>query len=367
MTDSGYWRRLRLTLTHALTARLLPLLRAAALGLIAAAPLATSANAQQQPGATTIQTPNGPIPVQRGSAAAPASQNQTQNQTQTLSVHVRLVSVFVNVTDSAGAPVPNLTRDNFQIAEDNQPQPIAVFEKQSGVPLSLVLAIDTSGSTHKDSSVEQHAARDFVHALIRPVDQLSVYEFNSDVREVVPFTSNVHRIDEGLGSLGRGPATAFYEAVYLAAQGLGSHSGRKVLVLISDGGNTVSGTTYQQALEQAQRGEVMIYSIIDVPIEADAGRDTGGEHAMITLSQETGGKYFYADSQHLDEAFRKISDDLRTQYLLAYYPRQVAQGDLTLAAQRDAYHSISVSLSGLGPDLHYTPLYRTGYYRAVAP
>jgi Ca-activated chloride channel family protein len=295
------------------------------------------------------------------------AQAQQPNPPSTLTVHVRLVSVFVNVTDPAGAPVPNLTRDNFQISEDGHPQPIAVFEKQSGVPLSLVLAIDTSGSTHKDFSVEQHAARDFVHALIRPVDQLSVYEFNSDVREVVPFTNNVRRIDQGLGSLGRGPATAFYEAVFLASQSLSTHNGRKVLVLISDGGNTVAGTTYQQALEQAERGEVMIYSIIDVPIEADAGRDTGGEHAMITLSQETGGKYFYADSQHLDDAFRKISDDLRTQYLLAYSPRRVAEGELTLAAQRDAFHTIGVSLTGLAPGLHYTPLYRTGYYRSITP
>lgn len=285
----------------------------------------------------------------------------------TLSVQVRLVSVFVNVTDTAGAPVPNLTRDNFLLTEDSRQQALAVFEKQSGVPLSLVLAIDTSGSTHKDFSLEEHAAHDFVHALLRPVDQLAVFEINSDVREVVPFTNNVHRIDQGLANLGRGPATAFFSAVYLASQGLAGRPGRKVLVLISDGTNTVEGTTYGQALEQAERGEVMIYSIIDVPIEADAGRDTGGEHAMITLSEQTGGKYFYADSAHLGEAFRKISDDLRTQYLLAYYPRPLTGGEQTVAAQRDAFHTIHVALTGLAPEARYTALYRTGYYRAVAP
>jgi Ca-activated chloride channel family protein len=289
------------------------------------------------------------------------------NSAPTLSVQVRLVNVFVNVTDTNGAPVPNLTRDNFLLTEDSRKQTIAVFEKQSGVPLSLVLAIDTSGSVHKDNTIEEHAAHDFVHALLRPVDQLSVLEFNSDVREAVPFTNNVHRIDQGLAGLTRGPATAFFSAVYLASQSLAPHAGRKVLVLISDGSNTVAGTTYQQALEQAERGEVMIYSIIDVPIAADAGRDTGGEHAMITLSQETGGKYFYADSAHLKEAFQKISDDLRTQYLLAYYPRQLAQGEQTIAAQRDAYHTIGVALTGLPPGTHDTALYRTGYYRSVTP
>jgi Ca-activated chloride channel family protein len=285
----------------------------------------------------------------------------------TLSVQVRLVSLFVNVTDATGAPVPNLTQDNFVLTEDKHPQKIAVFEKQSGVPLSLVLAIDTSGSTHKDFSLEEHAAHNFVHALLRPVDLLSVIEFNSDVREDVPFTNSVHRIDQGLSSLGHGPATAFFSAVYLSAQSLAPHSGRKVLVLISDGGNTVAGTTFSQALEQAQRGEVMIYSIIDVPIQADAGRDTGGEHAMITLSQETGGKYFYADSRHLNEAFQKISDDLRTQYLLAYYPRRLPSGEQTLEAQRDGYHTIGVTLTGLPPEACYNALYRTGYYRVVAP
>ncbi len=300
-------------------------------------------------------------------ASAPALAQGT-DKTETLSVHVRLVSVFVNVTDAHGAPVPNLSKENFLLSEDGRPQSISVFEKQSGVPLALVLAIDTSGSTHKDTSIEQRAAREFVHAMLRPVDQLSLFEFNSDVREVVPFTNNVKRIDQGLGSLGRGPATAFFSAVYLASEGLAAHSGRKVLVLISDGGNTVQGTTFQQALEQAQRGEVMIYSIIDVPIEADAGRDTGGEHAMITLSEQTGGKYFYADSTHLADAFGKISDDLRTQYLLAYYPRPVRVGAPAFDPTAPAgFHSIHLALTGLPADEQDTASYRAGYYRAPQP
>ena len=188
------------------------------------------------------------------------------------------------------------------------------------MPLSIVLAIDTSGSTHKDLSLEKSAAHNFVHALMRPVDQLDLMDFNSDVREVVPFTNNVHRVDAGLENLSIGPATALYDAVYLASQILAPRRGRKVLVIISDGGNTVKGVDYAQALEQARRGEVMIYSIIDLPVVADAGRETGGEHALITLSQETGGKYYYADEGNLDKAFRQVSEDLRTQYLIGYYP-----------------------------------------------
>jgi Ca-activated chloride channel homolog len=268
-------------------------------------------------------------------------------------VDVKLVNVFANVTDANGAPVGGLTKDDFTIAEDGHPQKIAVFERQSAVPLSIVLAIDTSGSVNKDMAIEKRAAHNFVHALIRPVDRLDLIDFSSDVREVVPFTNKLGWIDSGLENLQMGPATALYSAVYLSAQNLASRPGRRILVLISDGSNTVKGTDYADALEQAVRAEAMVYSIIDVPIAADAGRDTGGEHAMITLSQETGGKYYYADAEHLNEAFQKVSDDLRTQYLLAYYPEhRLASSD---------FRTISVTLKQPA-NAHYTVRHRTGYY-----
>ena len=157
------------------------------------------------------------------------------------------------------------------------------------MPLNVVLAIDTSGSVRKDFDVEQQAAHRFVHALLRPVDRLDLMEFNDNVREVVGFTNSASRIDRGLNDIRGGAATALYSGVYLAAQTLAPYSGRKVLVLISDGGNTVNGTTYDMALEEAVRGEVMVYSIIDVPIYASAGRDLAGEHAMITLSEQPAG------------------------------------------------------------------------------
>ena len=270
-------------------------------------------------------------------------------------VDVRLVNVFVNVTDATGAPVPGLTQDDFAIAEDGRPQKIAYFERDTGIPLSVVLAIDTSGSTHKDLWVEKTAAHNFVHALIRPVDQLDLMDFNSDVREVVPFTNNVRRIDSGLENLSLGPATALYDAIYLASQSLAQRRGRKVLVIISDGGNTVKGVDYSQALEQARRGEVIVYSVIDLPVVADAGRETGGEHALMTLSEETGGKYYYADEGNLDQAFRKVSEDLRTQYLIGYYPGH--------RVSDSPFRTISVTLAkppaARGP---YTVRHRTGYY-----
>jgi Ca-activated chloride channel homolog len=273
-------------------------------------------------------------------------------QTPTINVNVRLVNVFVNVTDDKGAPIPGLTRDDFLLSEDNHPQKIAVFERQSELPLEIVLAIDTSGSVHKDLSVEQEAAKHFVHSLLRPVDHLDLMEFADNVREVIFFTNNPGRIDRGLNDMGRGAATALYSGVYLASQSLAPRSGRKVLVIISDGGNTVKGTTYDMALEQALRGEVMVYPIIDVPIAASAGRDLAGEHALITLSQQTGGKYYYADASSLDKTFAQLSEDLRTQYLIGYYPEhRLGSG----------FRSISVKLRNPS-DAGYRVRNRPGYY-----
>jgi Ca-activated chloride channel homolog len=270
-------------------------------------------------------------------------------------VNVRLVNVFVNVTDAHGAPVPGLTQKDFALSEDGRPQKISYFERQSNVPLSIVLAIDTSGSTRKDIPLERAAAHDFVQSLLRPSDRLCLMDFNSDVREVVPFTSNIRLIDAGLRHLDFGPATALYSAVYLASQQLEPRHGRKVLVLISDGGNTKSDVDYSQALEAARRGQVMVYSIIDVPIMADAGRDTDGEHAMIALSQETGGEFYYANAGDLREAFHKVSENLRTQYLLGYYPDRTRRGD--------EFRRISVRLTRApASDGPYSVQNRTGYF-----
>ena len=107
-----------------------------------------------------------------------------------------------------------------------------------------------------------------------------------------PFTSDLKRIDRGIDRLRLGSATALYDALYLSAQALESRQGRKVLVVVTDGGDTVSQTNYQQALRQAQEAEAIVYSIISLPIEASAGRDLGGEHALIQLSNDTGGSIF---------------------------------------------------------------------------
>jgi len=280
-----------------------------------------------------------------------------QEASTTLKVDVKLVNVFVTVTDARGAPVSNLGRENFLIKEDGRDQKIAVFSRESELPLSIILAVDTSLSTRKDLPLELASARKFVHAILRPQDGLSVYKFSEEVHQVVPFTSDLKAIDSGIDRIRNGAATALYDAIYLGSGALSRRQGRKVMVLITDGGDTVSQVSYKEALRAAQESEALIYSIIIVPIEASAGRDTGGEHALIRISEDTGGKYYYAtSSSQLDDAFRKISDELRTQYLLAYYPLQrFSDSD---------FRRIQVNLLNAPAGGPYELRNRAGYYTA---
>ncbi len=292
-------------------------------------------------------------------AGAQAPQSNEGQQVPTIRVQTRLVNVALNVEDAKGAPVGGLGRDDFEVLEDGASQRIAVFEKESATPLSIVLAMDVSESVMTNERLEKEAAKHFVRALLRPQDQLDLMEFSDDVRELVPFTNDRKRIESGINRLQIGDDTALYDAVYLASQRLGETSEangqRRVIVLISDGGDTVKrGSKYGQALEQAQRAGAMVYSLIVVPIVADAGRNTGGEHALIQLSEDTGGKYYYAaEAKDLEAAFAKVSDDLRTQYVLGYYAPQGA---------RDSFRRIGVRMKDAALEGKYKLRYRSGYY-----
>jgi len=273
----------------------------------------------------------------------------------TIKVDVKLVNVFVTVTDSRGAPVANLQKENFVLKEDGKEQKIAIFDKESALPLSIVLAVDTSLSTRKDLPLELSSAKKFAHTILRSQDGLSVYKFSETVSQMVGFTNELKKIDEGIEHPRNGAATALYDAVYLGSHALTRRQGRKVMVVITDGGDTMSQVDYKEALRAAQEAEAIIYSIIIVPVEADAGRDTGGEHALIQISSDTGGKYYYATSSvQLDDAFNKISDELRTQYLLAYYPSErYANSD---------FRQLRIDLTNPPAGGPFQSHYRAGYY-----
>ena len=280
-------------------------------------------------------------------------------QVPTIKVESRLVNVAVNVVDEHGSPVAGLTQDDFQIAEDGRPQKIAFFEKESSTPLSIVLAIDASGSVMPDARLEKEAAKHFINALLRDQDELDLMDFSDTVREIVPFTNQKKQIERGLNELKPGDETVLYDAIYLGAQrlaGTRQDAGRRrVLVLITDGVDS-KGARYEQALEQAQRAGTMVYSLIIVPVEADAGRNTGGEHALIQMAQDTGGKYYYVeDPKDMEPAFAHLSDDLRTQYVLGYYAPQGVRHEQDL-------RMIKVQMKDPALRGRYTLRYRTGYY-----
>jgi len=294
-------------------------------------------------------------PVPRPPDKRPTQEDEPET---TFKVSVKLVNVFTTVTDGNGAPIGGLKKDDFKIYEDGIQQNIAVFARESALPLSIVLGLDASLSTRKDLPLEIESAKRFSRAILRPQDGLSVMQFSEIVKEVVPFTNDERRIEQGIGRVQTGAATALYDAIFLGATSLEKRKGRKVMVLITDGGDTLSQTNYQESLRAAQISETIIYAIIMVPIEANAGRDLGGEHALIQIAGDTGGKYYYATSiNQLDRAFRQISEELRTQYLLAYYPPKKSY---------DEYRRIKVEVDpkALEPpqDTRIHVSHRTGYY-----
>src|SRR5258706_7272317 len=298
------------------------------------------------------QTTAQPNPTQQN----PEHSQRPSEPTTTLRVDVKLVNVFVTVTDAHGAPIGDLAKEIFVLKEDDQEQRIAVFDKESALPLSIALTIDTSLSTRHDLPLEQASAKRFAHAILRPVDALSVYGFSQSLHESTHgYTADLKRIDEGIDHIRLGESTALYDAIYVISRALDQRKGRTVIVLLTDGEHVGSKIDYKEALRAAEEAEALIYSIIIVPIEASAGREIGGEHALIQLSEDTGGKYYYATSAaQLDDAFRKISDELRTQYLLAYYPSQ--------RTSMSEFRRIAVKVTGVPEAASYRVRHRAGYY-----
>jgi Ca-activated chloride channel family protein len=278
----------------------------------------------------------------------------------TIHIETRLVSIALNVVDGQGAPVPGLEASDFEVREDGKPQKIAVFERESATPLEIVLAFDASESVFGDEHLERDAVKSFMKSLVRPQDKVDLMSFADTVTEVVSFTNEPKRIDDGLERVQRGDATALYDAIYLASQRLGeepsANGARRVVVLITDGENTTPHGSYDAALEQAERAGAMVYSLIIVPIEADAGRNVGGEHALIQMARDTGGKYYYVEDKHdLAPAFQHVSDDLRTQYTVGYYAPQKG-GDAS------ELRHIELQLKDPALRAKYKLRYRTAYY-----
>ncbi len=271
-------------------------------------------------------------------------------------VDVRLVRLLVTVQDEHGKPVGGLESADFTVYDSGVPQTVALFERHTEQPLSVALLVDISASTAQKLGFEVESVGRFLRALFaegNPDDAAALYSFDHDVTLLSSFTRRLARLEAVLRQLRAGSGTSLYDAIYLASGGLEHRSGRRVLVVVTDGGDTTSRQSYHDALRAAHRAEAAIYSILVMPITNDPGRNIGGEHAMTTLSRDTGGRIFLPSlGPALDEAFDQVLRDLRTQYLIGYYPKD-------LPYSKDPFHRLRVELK----DPRLRALTRTGYYR----
>lgn len=270
---------------------------------------------------------------------------------------VRLVTLPVTVKDERGAPLGDLGRADFEVLEEGSRRELAVFERRTDRPVSVVLMLDTSLSTAIELRYERESAKRFLMRLLgpgsQPADRAAVYSFSADVLVLQGFTRDQKALDDALGRLRPETGTSVYDAVRLASRELARRDGRRVVVVITDGGDTTSHWRFADAMRAAHDAEVAIYPLIVLPIRSDAGRNRGGEHALITLAGQTGGETFV---QHgavdLDEAFDKVLVSLRTQYYLGFYPR------LEGVQRKEVFRNIEIRVSRPGA----TVLARSGYY-----
>lgn len=297
--------------------------------------------------------PANPVPP---AAKAGPQRQEVPDQAPSFSVKVNLVRLLVSVRDKAGAPMTNLNKTDFRVFDSEAAQDIAVFERNTSLPLSVAIMVDTSGSTQIELHNEVDSVLRFIPTLLsagNPSDTFALFSFNWRTNMELDFCRNQHRAERVLHALRGEGGTSLYDAIYLASDALADREGRHVVVVVTDGGDTTSYKRYGDALKAAQRADAVVYPIIVVPIANDAGRNTGGEHALATLAESTGGRIFYpAGFEELDAALTDILQALRTQYLLGFYPKNVRE-------EPNLFHTVKVEVNN--PWLKVTA--RNGYYQ----
>jgi len=269
-------------------------------------------------------------------------------------VDVRLVRLVATVKDTSGKPIGGLSKEDFTVLDNGVQQTISVFERHTSQPLSVSVLIDASGSTGKEMKYQTESVQRFVQALFKegnPDDAASLISFNWQVQEEVPFSRGASRFDSKLKRLRGEAGTALYDAIYLASERISDREGRRVLVVVTDGADTVSSKTYHEALRAAHDADAVVYGILVMPITNEAGRHLAGEHALTGIAQSTGGKMFTPGFNALNGVFEEILRDLRTQYLIGFYPKGAP-------VTKDPFHRIEIRHSQ--PGLRVVS--RTGYY-----
>lgn len=278
----------------------------------------------------------------------------------TFKVDVRLVKMLATVKDPMGRLIGGLNKEDFKLTDNGVGQEIALFERNTEQPLSIALLVDTSRSTEREKRYELDAVNRFVSTLMgegNARDTLALFSFNTDVTALTPFTRARGVIRGGLDELKSEGGTALYDAIYLASGELRRREGRHVVLVVSDGGDTVSKYPFQKALEALHNADAVLYAIVTVPVKGEAGRNLRGENALITLSTWTGGQFFMpTPGPELDQAFQRVIGDLRTQYMIGFYPRGIAPA-------KERFHKVTLEVNRP----RHTVSSRNGYYSDDVP
>jgi VWFA-related protein len=274
----------------------------------------------------------------------------------TIRAEVDLVNVVFSAIDRNGRMVKGLKADDFLIFEDHNPQKLQYFSdlsSASDVPLTVALLIDTSGSVKNKLEFEKGAAAEFFKDVLRKQKDLAlIIQFDSEVNLVQDFTEDLDRLVQALDTLQAGNSTALYDAIFLAVEEkLKNEIGRKVILVITDGDDTSSKTRKEQAIEAAQKRDVLIFGI---GVRGDYGANFG---VLKKFAQETGGSFFSprAKMNEIQDAFRAIGSELQGQYSLAY--------SSTNPKRDGAFRNIEIRCKLQGVRVKS----RRGYYAPLSP
>ncbi|MCC6265450.1 MAG: VWA domain-containing protein [Bryobacterales bacterium] len=273
---------------------------------------------------------------------------------------VRLVPLLATVKDADGALVGDLTKEEFEIFDNGAPQEVALFETRTEQPLSVSILVDTSLTTGIKLREERKSVEFFIESLIgsgNEQDAAALYTFNDQVTLRQAFTRDLKRLRRGLSRLAPDGGTSLYDALYLAADAVYNRGGRHVVIAVTDGGDTTSRVNIGTAIRRLQEADAVVYPILVVPIEANAGRNVGGENALHIIAMRTGGRvYAAALGRELDSVFAEILRDLRTQYLIGFYPRGAPP-------TKDGFHPLLLRTTRAGLLVQT----RSGYYGEALP
>jgi VWFA-related protein len=261
------------------------------------------------------------------STPGPTTQPKMDGPPERLRIEVALVNLSFSVRDKKGHLITDLTKQNFKILENNKLQEISNFGRETDLPITVALVIDTSTSIRDKFKYEQEAAIDFFHTTIRrKKDKGLLLSFDSNIELLHDFTDDPDALTKAVRALKPGGGTKMFDAIHQVCQEKlkGEVSSRKILILISDGDDNLSSESLESTLEMAQRADVAIFAVSTNSSAFFGMSSPKNDKVLKKLADETGGRAFFPlKIDELAQSFQDISQELRSQYSLAYRSNNV--------------------------------------------